>query len=91
MRHPKATRAAAPRAHDPRRVDPLGGKIDAEAAPDIIAMQSVYVGSTCIGFVYLRGPQGVEAFDADCHSLGLFPDTKVAADMVTAAAQERAR
>ena len=66
MRRQKATPAAAAKtAHDRRRADPLGGKIGAKAIPDIVRMQAVYVnGSTCVGFIFERGRQGYEAFDA---------------------------
>ena len=49
-------------------------------------MQSVYVGSTCIAFLYSRGRLGIEAFGADANSLGIFPDTKMAAAAVARAA-----
>jgi predicted DNA-binding transcriptional regulator AlpA len=39
----------------------------------------------CIGFSYLRGPQGMEAFDADCRPLGLYPDHKSAAHAIARA------
>ena len=79
--------AAAVKVRDRRRADPLGGKIGAEAFPDITRMQSVYVdGSVCVGFIFERGRQGFEAFDADTRSLGLFPTQKAAADAVERAA-----
>ncbi len=70
----------------PRRVDQLGTQIGTDATPDPIVMQAVYVGATCVGFVYSRGKAGVEAFDVDTHSLGTFPDMKAGADAVTKAA-----
>ncbi len=54
---------------------------------DPMTALTVYDGSRCIGFIMPRGPQGVEAFDADDHSLGLFPTQKSAADAVSAAAR----
>jgi hypothetical protein len=41
-------------------------------------MLSVYDGQICIGHLLLRPKQGVEAFDADDRSLGLFADQKSA-------------
>src|SRR5437764_10019468 len=35
-------------------------------------MISVFAEHRCAGFLLHRGPKGVEAFDADCKSLGLF-------------------
>jgi hypothetical protein len=35
-------------------------------------MLSIYDGQTCIGFVIERGKQGVELFDREQKSLGLF-------------------
>jgi hypothetical protein len=42
-------------------------------------MLSVYDGRECIGHLMLRGRSGVEAFDSNGHSLGLFPDQQSAA------------
>jgi hypothetical protein len=47
---------------------------------------SIYSGRDCLGFVLARGPDGLEAFDRDEHSLGTFPSTKAAADAITARA-----
>ena len=44
---------------------------------------SVYDGRCHIGFLLLRGKAGVEAFDADNRSLGLFSNMKTAADAVS--------
>lgn len=87
MRQRRAATAAAPGARDRRRADQLGGVIGAEAIPDTIVMQVVYDGSTCVGFLYARGPQGVEAYDADLKTLGIFKTQQAAADAVTAAAR----
>lgn len=83
MRRSKARRAAAHGARDPRRVDLLDGEIGTEATSDPITLQSVYDGTTCIGFLLPRGRQGVEAFDCNTRSLGLYPDLKSAADAVS--------
>jgi len=37
------------------------------------AMLSVYDGQRCIGFLLSRGRAGVEAFDCDERSLGVYP------------------
>jgi hypothetical protein len=44
---------------------------------------AVYSGRTCVGFLLLRGRQGIEGFDADDRSLGLFQDQKSAADAIS--------
>jgi hypothetical protein len=49
------------------------------------AMSSVYDGRVCIGFLPRRGKAGVEAFDANCTSLGHFATEPAAGDAVTAA------
>ena len=48
------------------------------------SLATVYDGQTCIGFL-LKRANSVEAFDADEHSLGIFPDIKTAADAVSRA------
>jgi hypothetical protein len=49
-------------------------------------MSFVNDGRRCIGFLLNRGRSGVEAFDIDTRSLGVFASAKVAADAVSAAA-----
>jgi hypothetical protein len=44
---------------------------------------AVYSGQVCLGHILPRGKSGVEAFDADDRSLGMFPDQKSAADAVS--------
>jgi hypothetical protein len=73
----KAARPASPEVRQPR-----GSKINTNATPDPLAMQVIYAGTMCLGFVYSRGKFGFEAFDASTHSLGLFPDRKSAADAI---------
>jgi hypothetical protein len=53
-------------------------------------MSSIYDGQICIGFILKRSKAGVEAFDADCISLGIFPTELDAANAVTAATKETA-
>jgi hypothetical protein len=38
----------------------------------------------CIGFLLPRGRLGVEAFDTNDRSLGIFPNMKVAAEAISA-------
>jgi hypothetical protein len=61
-----------------------GQRIGAEATSTQSTCLSVFNGSRCIGHLLLRGRQGVEAFDADARSLGVFPDPKSAAAVVAA-------
>ena len=42
----------------------------------------VYHEQTCIGFLLARGPAGVEVFDHDEHSLGVFADEYAAATAI---------
>jgi hypothetical protein len=42
------------------------------------AMLSVYDGQRCIGFIIARGKTGVEAFDVNDRSLGIFASMKAA-------------
>jgi hypothetical protein len=44
---------------------------------------AVYSGQVCLGHILPRGKSGVEAFDADDRSLGIFSDQKSAADAVS--------
>jgi hypothetical protein len=43
------------------------------------ALLAVYDGRNCVGHLLHRGKSGVEAFDADDNSLGLFPTQAEAA------------
>jgi hypothetical protein len=43
---------------------------------------SVYDGRECVGFIIARGRLGFEAFGADQHSLGIFPNQKGAAEAI---------
>ena len=45
---------------------------------------SVYDGQRCVGFVFARGKEGFEAFDAHTKSLGLFPSQGAAAAAISA-------
>jgi hypothetical protein len=49
-------------------------------------MLALYSGRECAGFLLKRGRAGIEAFDADDKSLGIFPDQQSAANAVSEAA-----
>jgi hypothetical protein len=51
-----------------------------------LTTQAVYDGRTCIGFLLPRGKAGIEAFDAEHASLGIYPTVKAAADAICARA-----
>jgi hypothetical protein len=53
---------------------------------DALGLLAVYAGTECAGFLLPRGKSGVEAFDADNRSLGIFADQKSAADAIFARA-----
>ena len=50
-------------------------------------MSSIYDGRKCIGFILRRGKAGVEAFDLNESSLGVFSSEPEAADAVSHAAR----
>jgi hypothetical protein len=50
-------------------------------------MSSVMAGDGCVGFILGRGISGVEAFDRDAYSLGLFKTEAEAAKAVLDAAE----
>ena len=68
----------------------LSGKTGSRQAtsPDL-AMQAlaVYAGQRCLGHILPRGKSGIEAFDQDDKSLGIFPTQKLAADAVSNASR----
>jgi hypothetical protein len=93
VRRRKARRPAIADANrEPHGLFKAGELNDLEATPDPCQCLSVYlpgaggVGTHCVGFLMLRGTSGVEAFDADSRSLGLYPNQKAAADAVYEAA-----
>ncbi len=87
MRRRKAPGPKREVARGARRGDQSGRLISAEAIPDILSMQAVYAGGTrCVGFIYSRGRSGVEAFNRETESPGLYPNLKAAAGAVTRAA-----
>lgn len=65
----------------------LGQRGCTEANLDPVGLQSVYDGRLCIGFLLSRGKLGIEAFNADDTSLGLFPDQASAVNAVADAAE----
>jgi hypothetical protein len=46
---------------------------------------AVFDGRECIGHLLPRGESGIEAYDRDDRSLGIFPNPKTAADAVSKA------
>ena len=57
----------------------------AMSGPPTTPLVSIYDGRECVGFVISRGKLGFEAFTADQHSLGIYPNQKGAADAITEA------
>jgi len=57
----------------------------ARSTPKSPTRLAVYDGRQFVGFLLTRNPLGVEAFDINEHSLGIFPDLKTAADAVSRA------
>jgi hypothetical protein len=55
--------------------------------PNDLALIGVYDGRICIGFLYRRGKDGVEAYDTNTVSLGTYP----CIDDAAAAVWRRAR
>jgi len=51
-------------------------------SPETPRLVSVTNGGVCTGFFFPRGPCGVEAFDANNKSLGIFADATSAATAV---------
>jgi hypothetical protein len=47
---------------------------------EVSALVSIYDGRTCVRHVLNRGRAGFELFNADEHSLGLFPTERAAID-----------
>jgi hypothetical protein len=91
LKRGEAPGPASPKARKSGRDDRFAGQIAAEANPEVSIMQAlaVYDGGRCIGFLMARGKQGVEGFNIDTKSLGIFPDQKAAANMVREAAITR--
>ena len=70
------------KARGARHVDLLGWRIDAKAIAGDPTYLSVFDGQLCCGHLILRGKQGVEAYDADDVSLGIYPTQLAAANAV---------
>jgi hypothetical protein len=51
-------------------------------------MLSIYVGRQCVGHVIRRGKLGVEAYDIDGNSIGMFACERDAADALELAAEQ---
>jgi hypothetical protein len=82
----KAPAHAADSANTGRAFERPAEGLESEATQNQPALQSVYDGRERIGYLLLRGKQGIEAFDANEVSLGLYPDVKTAADAVVSKA-----
>jgi hypothetical protein len=80
----KAPAHAADSANTGRAFERPAEGLESEATQNQPALQSVYDGRERIGYLLLRGRQGVEAFDADEVSLGLYSDPKTAAAAISA-------
>jgi hypothetical protein len=50
-------------------------------------MSPIMAGDGCVGFILGRGISGVEAFDREAYSLGLFESEQAAAQAVLQAAE----
>jgi hypothetical protein len=82
---PKARRPATANAvREPHGSAKAGELKRPEVSQTAMSMLAVYDGRTCIGHLLMRGKAGVEAFDADDRSLGLYPDLKAAAAAIRA-------
>jgi hypothetical protein len=53
---------------------------------DVVNLLAVFDGTVCLGHIMSRGKAGVEAYDRDDRSLGIFPNQKAAADAISEAA-----
>jgi hypothetical protein len=51
---------------------------------DVSGLLAVYDGTRCSGFLLSRGKSGVEAFDTDNMSLGVFPTQQAASNAIFA-------
>jgi hypothetical protein len=80
----KASARAADSANTGRAFEHAAEPLEGKAIQDHSALQSGYDGRARVGHLLLRGNQGVEAFDADDHSFGMFPDAKTAAAAISA-------
>src|SRR5262245_59783996 len=90
MRRRKATAVRGGSSQDGRRDDLLGRRIGTEATSSSHVLQTVFDGRELIGFLLSRGKLGVEAFDSDERSLGVFPTVKAAVAAIPGAAASMA-
>jgi hypothetical protein len=67
-----------------------GNHHEAKSDQALLSMLTIYDGRECIGHLYLRGKLGVEAYDSDDRSLGVYPNQNAAANAVSLAAGRRA-
>lgn len=84
MARVKASAARSGSSPSGRRADDLlGRRIGADASPTRLTLQAVYDGRRCIGHLLSRGKLGIEAYDAETRSLGIFPHQKSAPDTIS--------
>jgi hypothetical protein len=85
MRRRKAARPTSPEAHKPRTVLSTAKRRDRNAISPDFVMQALSVcdGQTCIGHLLPRGKAGVEAFDSDDRSIGIYPTQAAAANAIS--------
>jgi hypothetical protein len=83
VRSGKASARAAESANTGRAFERPGEGLKAEATSTRPTCLWIYGGQRYIGHLLLLGRDGVEAFDRDDRSLGLYPDQKAAADAIS--------
>jgi hypothetical protein len=85
---PRILRAAGRRGRAPSKTKSPKTQVEApgELTWAVSAIRVVYDGRQCLGHLLLRGKLGVEAFDRNDVSLGIYPDQRSAADAVSEAA-----
>jgi hypothetical protein len=77
----KARKAAADRpARGSHAISTAGRLLDRGAYTT--SLLGVYDGQRCLGFLLPRNREGVEAFDVNTKSLGLYPTQAAAADAI---------
>ena len=84
MRRRKASARAADSANTGRAFERPAEGLKGEAIQNQPTLQSVYSGRERVGYLLLRGGQGIEAFDAAEVSLGIYPDSETAAAAISA-------
>jgi hypothetical protein len=88
MRRQKAPRPTGHKTRKPHAPFSSGKVRGHDATPSIDIMQAlaVFDGQQCLGHILSRGKAGIEAFDQNDKTLGIFSDQRAAADAVSKAA-----